>query len=138
MLRRKREWAEWEIDFLKEFFFVRTNDDLAKVFKCSAPTVSAKARELGLGEKNRGGVNRMTYVWSDEDVEYLKGHFPYEPASDIADVIGISYPCVLKKARELGLKKSEGYDPRRFNNRYVGGYKHRSGISLDEHLKDVA
>lgn len=63
--------------------------------------------------------NRNYLIWEDEDLSYLKAHFPVEPAGDVADALGISYMSVSKKAKELGLRKSPDYNAASYTNRYV-------------------
>ena len=61
--------------------------------------------------------------WTPEKLAYLRNHFPYEPAQDVADVLGISFTTVRLKAIELGLKKADGYNKNQFHCRFVKGYK---------------
>ena len=64
--------------------------------------------------------------WSEDDIAYLREHFPMEAGCDIAERLGVSVTLVYNKARELGLKKSKSYDRRVYNNRYVRKYSHVS------------
>ena len=61
-------------------------------------------------------------LWSDEDIAYLREHYPVSSASDIADHFGISLTSVSLKAYELGLKKSPNYSSHQYRNRYVRNY----------------
>ena len=62
--------------------------------------------------------------FSPEDDKYLMEHYPTETAADIADHFGISYPAVTRRAKELGLKKAEGWSKSLFYKRYVGNYQY--------------
>lgn len=46
--RNKRSWSLEEIDYLRKNFHTMTAGDIADHIGCSSPTVSNKARELGL------------------------------------------------------------------------------------------
>lgn len=62
-------------------------------------------------------------VLEDVELSYLKEHFPYEAACDIADHLGVSAPFVCRLARELGLEKDSGFRKSAYTNRYVSRYK---------------
>ena len=61
-------------------------------------------------------------VWEDADIAYLRDHFANDTAGDIADHLGVSYPVVVRKAGELGLRKSECFSKNAFHGRYVRNY----------------
>lgn len=125
MSRPQKIWTHEEIRFLRDHYLTMTYEELAREFGCSGPTVCAKCKQLGLQRKPL--LSENTIHWTDEQERYLIEHFPTEPACDIAEHLGISYPTVLKKAKAMGLKKSPDYD--RFKvctNRYVKNYRHAS------------
>lgn len=105
--------------YLMEHYNEETYEQLARRFKCSAPTISNKLKELGL----RKHYKTCKREWSNEEIAYLKEHYPFMPACDIADYLGVSNTTVSNKARELGLKKSESYNPKDFLCRHVKIYK---------------
>lgn len=43
--------------------------------------------------------------WSNEDVEYLREHYPFERAEDVGKVLGRSTTAVMYKAHENGIYK---------------------------------
>lgn len=69
-------------------------------------------------------------MWSAEEERYLREHYPTESQCDIADYLGVSPGVVLKKVRELGLKKDSSWDRNAYNKRYTRNYVH--------HYKDIA
>lgn len=60
--------------------------------------------------------------WSSGADAYIKAHYPYESAVDIADHLGMSDTTVSQRAKKLGLKKDKSYDRANYRNRYVKGY----------------
>ena len=57
--------------------------------------------------------------WTDERLKILQEMYPTMPANDIADIIGCSDCTVLRKARELGLKRDPSFDSHNFIGRYT-------------------
>lgn len=64
-------------------------------------------------------VKGSSTIWNERTVATLRRLFPSTPAQDIADEIGCSDCTVMKKARELGLKREDGYHRNNFVYRYV-------------------
>ncbi len=60
--------------------------------------------------------------WSSGADAYIKAHYPYESAVDIAEHLGMSDTSVRMRAIKLGVKKSRKYDKSVYRNRYVKGY----------------
>ena len=117
-------WRKEMIEFLKDNCKTMTFDDMAKSLGVSVTSVSHKLEELGLKE-GRAMVVKRAHEWTQEQLDYLVEHYPMEPVIDIADALGIRYSVVLKRARDLGLKKSKDYDRAKVcNKRYIKGYKH--------------
>lgn len=67
--------------------------------------------------------------FSDSQKSYLREHYPTEPASDIADVLGVSAPVVIRIAREMGLEKVKGWNANLFHGRYVNRYSGRRAVA---------
>ena len=61
-------------------------------------------------------------VLTREQEEYLRLHYPTDPAVDIAEHFRISPPVVQRIAKEMGLKKAEGWRASQYNNRLVKNY----------------
>lgn len=66
---------------------------------------------------NKQGHKRIQ--WTDEQLDYMRKHFPTEPAVDIADVLGCSSTTVINLARSMGLEKSPDFRKSDYANRYV-------------------
>lgn len=58
-------------------------------------------------------------IWTEENLAYLREHYPTEPGSDIADVLGCSGASVTLKARQLGIEKDPSFRTSDFIGRYV-------------------
>ena len=69
---------------------------------------------------SRAGTSK---IWTDEAVATLRRLFPTKPSNDIADIIGCSDNAVRVKAKQLGLKKVDGWSIEKFRYRYVAHYK---------------
>lgn len=69
---------------------------------------------------SRAGTSR---IWTDEAVDILRRLFPTKPSNDIADIIGCSDCAVRVKAKQLGLKKVDGWNIKKFRYRFVAHYK---------------
>lgn len=66
-------------------------------------------------------------VFNKEQEDYVKEHFPNECASDIAEYLGVSSPVIFRIARELGLKKADGWNRNSYCHRYVNNYPGYAG-----------
>ena len=64
-------------------------------------------------------------IFTESEKAYIREHFPTEPACDIADVLHVSYPTVIKAAREMGLSKVDGWSSNDYHGRYVNRYSGR-------------
>jgi len=47
--------------------------------------------------------------WSNEDIAYLKEHFPNKWNRDLAKHFGLGMRTIIRKARELGLEKAPDF-----------------------------
>ena len=116
----KHNWTNEEIAYLKSHYMDESYEVMGGSLCLSSSAVRAKCIELGC---MRPAYTRKAFVWSAEQLDYLRAHYPHESAIDIADHLDYSYYTVEKKARELGLKKADDYDVRKFQFRYVRGYR---------------
>ena len=96
-----------------------TLEEIGRAIGVSFTTVRLKAIALGLSIQSV----RFKCKWSDEQLEWLKENYPTKPLCDLAQHIGYSIPTVQKKALELGLKRSDDYNKKKFYRRYVKDYK---------------
>ncbi len=63
-------------------------------------------------------------IFTEQELEYIRLHYPFEPISDVADHLGVSPGTVSRNARLLGLEKDKSFDVGNYRNRYVSSYKH--------------
>lgn len=68
-------------------------------------------------------MSRTKRVWSDEEISYLREHYPIDPATDISTALHLSAGTITRKAAELGLSKSPDFSSKKFYGRYVKNYK---------------
>ncbi len=61
-------------------------------------------------------------VWTEEMLNYIREHYPNEPASDIAEVLSVADTTVSNKAKEMGLKKSPTFNVHNYSGRYTHKY----------------
>ena len=47
--------------------------------------------------------------WTPNMISILKRHYPNSPNSEVCEMLGVSERTLLRKAKELGLEKSEEY-----------------------------
>lgn len=118
-------WTPDEVALLRELYPHRRASEVAERIGRPLPSVYAMATKLGLqksaefraspasGRLLPGGRGqnqpRNWRAWTDEDVAYLRAHFPVERTADVAKVLGRNASTTSQKARLLGLKKSPAY-----------------------------
>lgn len=47
--------------------------------------------------------------WTPNMLSILKRHYPSSPNSDVCEMLGVSERTMIRKAREIGLEKSDDY-----------------------------
>lgn len=57
--------------------------------------------------------------WTGEMLDALRTLYPTHTIGDIADVLGVSDTTVSNKAKQLGLKRSEGFNVYSYVGRYT-------------------
>lgn len=107
--------------YLKRNYGKKTLDEIGRKLNISAPTVKFKAVEMGLSVED---MTKKHSVWNDEQIGFLIENYPTTTLSDLSDKIGFSMPTIRKKAMELGLKRADDYDIRKFSGRFTRNYKH--------------
>ena len=82
--------------------------------ECHKAMKRSKARLKGdivkVGERlyvSRRGF--FAIYWTPNMLSILKRHFPNSPNSEVCEMLGVSERTMVKKARELGLYKSQEY-----------------------------
>ena len=63
-------------------------------------------------------------MFTPEDDQYIREHYPSGTASDIADYFGVSGAVITRRAKELGLQKDKDWSKAKFQKRYVKDYKY--------------
>lgn len=73
-----------------------------------------------------GKVGRrcIRITFTDDELSYIREHYPTDAQCDIAQYLGVSPSIVARTARELGLKKEPGWSTVKFMGRYVRNYTH--------------
>ena len=117
------QWEEEEVMFLIDNEKTMSFNDIALKLGVSPTAVSAKAKSLGITH-TRTQFN--TLQWSQEQIDYLKEHFPTTPYSDLALEMGFSIPTIKRKVEELGLKRAKDYNVQKFIHRYVNSYQNKA------------
>lgn len=122
MPRKRIDWTEEMLEYLLDHYETDSCMDMGMYLGVSAPTVSSKLRSMGISVGIGG--KKLRRRWSDDELSYLREHYPHESAVDIADVLGVCSQLVRTKANELGLKKAPDYDRSKYYFRYVKTYRH--------------
>lgn len=66
----------------------------------------------------------IKHIWTKEEEEYLRLHYPTEALCDLADHFGVAPGTVKAKVDKMGIKKSADFNPRQFQHRWVKNYVH--------------
>ena len=88
---------------LRDEFNRRTTREIAAMLGRSYQATAVKASKMGL-KKDHYGI-----VWTDEQLILLRTYFPIMFNRPLAKWIGVSMRTLIRKARELGLEKKEGF-----------------------------
>ena len=67
--------------------------------------------------------------WTNDEIEYLKIHYPYETSKSISKAINRSIECIAEKARRLGIKKGE-YTRKSINHFYFDDWSENMAYIL--------
>ena len=112
------KWTDEMLDFLKDNIGHMAYDDIAMKLGISHTTIRKKARQLGLVHPKMTTASQ----WSQEQIDYLIKNYPTHTLGDLATGTGFSIGTVRNKAKELGLKRAEDYDYKKFYRRYISKY----------------
>lgn len=106
---KSKEWTWKELDILHREFPKRPTPEVAKMLGRSPMATAVKASKEGLKKKELPGIK-----WTPQMLKLLTDFFPIMFNKPLAKWIGVSQRTMLRKARELGLQKQEGFlDKRR-------------------------
>ena len=105
-----------------EYYIHHTGEYEGRLFRCCKECERAQKRDYyrrlhpdGLRyDMTRGRVMRkkdgvVTILWSGSMLAELRRLFPVTKNEEIAGVLGVSVRTMIRKARELGLKKDDGW-----------------------------
>lgn len=116
---KKLIWEPEHIEFIRDNIDHMSFEKMGDVLGVSFTTVRLKAVELG--------IHRSTSIrcirWTEEQLNYLREHYPTTPLCDLSPVLGCSEETIRRKAHDLGLKRAEDYTKSKFYGRYVKKYK---------------
>ena len=104
-MSRKDIWTPMELGILREMFPTRSLADIAKRMKRSEAAIQNKAYKMGLRKDEKTWKTQ----WPDEKIKLLTMYFPTMFNRPLASWLGVSLRTMLRKARELGLEKQEGF-----------------------------
>lgn len=104
-MSKAKPWTPMEIGILREMFPTKSNAEIAKRLKRSEHAIITFAYRIGLRK-----MKNPTYCeWTPEMLKLLKTYFPTMFNKPLAKWIGVSQRTMIRKARELGLEKQEGF-----------------------------
>lgn len=102
-MKRKDQWTYKELDLLRTNYTKMTNQELAQLLKRTVSAVNMKAYLLGL-KKGHYGTK-----WTPQMIKTLTDFFPHMFNKPLGKWLGVSQRTMLRKARELGLEKRDGF-----------------------------
>lgn len=111
-----RAWTDEEKDYLRKVYPSMRAADIARVLGRTEKTIYVKARSLGLKKSREWfrqvcGKILVSHIrkWTHEEDEYIRAHYPDEPAEDVAKVLGRTVNAVRKRAIDSHIRKSPEY-----------------------------
>lgn len=109
-MKKPNSWTPMEIGILEDMFPTEKLSDIAKKLNRTEQAIQVRAYQMGLRRK----VNPHLIQWTPQMLKLLTTFFPTMFNKPLAKWIGVSQRTMLRKARELGLQKQEGFlDKRR-------------------------
>ena len=100
-----RAWTALEISILEQMFPTEDLSVISKRLNRSEQAILVKAYKLGL----KRDKSTHTIIWTPNMIKLLTDFFPIMFNKPLAKWIGVSQRTMLRKARELGLEKQEGF-----------------------------
>jgi hypothetical protein len=106
-------WSREETLSFKRIYGRRSDEHLGLIFGRSREEIARHADRLRLAkdkafvrQQNGSGSTRMPR-WSQDELAYLREHYPIASNIEIAQHLGRSVKSVISKAHYIGLKKTE-------------------------------
>ena len=103
MARRPDEWTPKEIDFLRWNYGKLGAVECSRQLGRSVQSLRVKAWKLGFKGKDPG------IRWTPQMEKMVRDFYPTMFSKDLAKWIGVSHRSLIRKARELGVAKVEGF-----------------------------
>lgn len=119
---KSRPWTIMDEQILRNEWNRHTIEEVAAMLHRSYQATAVKGSKIGL-KKDHYGI-----VWTDEQLKLLRTYFPTMFNRPLSKWIGVSMRTLIRKARELGLEKKEGFlqDRKRDIQRLAGDAIRRS------------
>lgn len=109
-MKKPNSWTPLEIGILEDMFPTEKLSDIAKRLNRSEQAIQVRAYKMGLRRK----IDPHKIQWNPQMLKLLTTFFPTMFNKPLAKWIGVSQRTMIRKARELGLEKQEGFlDKRR-------------------------
>lgn len=102
-----RPWMPYELEYMRQNFSNLTNKEIASHLHRGLSAVAVKAAKMGLKKSSYG------IVWSEQQIHMLRQYYPTMFNKAVAMLCGVSQRTMIRKARELGLQKVEGFHEKR-------------------------
>lgn len=102
---REPDWTWKEIDFLRTNYSKMTNAELARKLGRTYGAVITRAYRMGLKKKN----GNKKIEWTPQKLKLLTDFFSITFNDALAKWLGVSRSTLIRKARELGLKKRDDF-----------------------------
>lgn len=98
----KNTWTEKEIEILRANYLTKSHKEIARLlFGRTEMAVKGKCKKLGFVKSK--------FKWTSGNIEIVKRLYPTTKTEIIAEKVGCNLSIVYKKARFLGLKKTEEF-----------------------------
>src|SRR5690625_465807 len=66
----------------------------------------------------------MAYkFWTESEMQYMRDHYADTPNKEISQAVGRSVGAVIRKAKDMNLRKSEGFLKSKASGRISPGHK---------------
>jgi hypothetical protein len=112
-----------DIEYIKNHYKTTPVDTMAKTLGRTSRAIQRKMSDLGLSVPK--SERRKPYVWTDDDISFLKKSHKKMSDAEIATLLGINRISVLRKRKKLGLPayKCQEYKRKGYKQINVDGKK---------------
>lgn len=99
----QRAWTYNEEWILRQEYPKKPTAEVAKMLRRSIYAVNVRASHLGLKKRHYG------LVWTEQMLKLLRDYYPTMINYSLSRLIGVSQRTMIRKARELGLEKTDDF-----------------------------